>query len=147
MLRLLRRFFELSGAERRLILRAVCLVVGVRLGLSLLPSRVLLRQVNRHLGAAGPKPSIAPLPPDRIAWAVRVASRRVPHATCLTQALAAQLLLDHYGYPSRLHLGVARGKQGEFQAHAWVESGGLVVVGGQELDRYSQLPDLEKISR
>jgi hypothetical protein len=145
--RLARRFFALSGAERRLLIRAVSLVVAVRLGLSLLPSRVLLRHVSGRAGAPRSQSRVAAFSPAQIAWAVSAASRRVPHATCLTQALAAQLLLDWDGHPSRLCLGVARGSQGEFQAHAWVESGGLVVIGGQELERYSQLPDLETISR
>jgi hypothetical protein len=137
------RFLALSGAERWLILRAAWLVVGVRVGLSLLPSRVVLRQVN----GAEPRRSLGRVQPDRIAWAVRAASRRVPQATCLTQALAAQLLLAQYGYRSRLRLGVARGEQGDFQAHAWLECGGQIVIGGQDLGRYSPLPDLEKISR
>jgi hypothetical protein len=42
---------------------------------------------------------------------------------------------------------VARGVQGEFQAHAWLESGGLVVIGGQQLERYSQFPDLKVTSQ
>jgi hypothetical protein len=143
MLRVVRRFCAISGTERLLILRALCLVVGVRLGLSLLPSRVLLRHVNRQLGSASPKRLRAGLSSDQIAWAISAASRRVPRATCLTQALAAQLLLAYYGHQSRLHLGVARGEQGEFQAHAWLEVDGRIVIGGRQVDRFSRLPDLE----
>ena len=71
-------------------------------------------------------PSIA-----QLVWAVRSASVYVPHATCLTQALAAQVLLERCGYPTRLVIGVAPDHNGEaaFQAHAWLESEGVVVIG------------------
>jgi hypothetical protein len=69
---------------------------------------------------------------DSIAWAVTVASRYVPAATCLTQALAAQGLLAGRGHSARLCIGVARSAAGRFQAHAWVECAGRVVIGGAE---------------
>lgn len=64
--------------------------------------------------------------------------------TCLTQALAAQVLLERRGYPAQLHIGAVRGEQGQFQAHAWVESGGRIVIGGQERARYTPLFALGK---
>lgn len=67
--------------------------------------------------------------PERIAWAVQAASRYVPDAACLVQALAAQVLLARNGYQSDLRIGVAL-EQGVLQAHAWVESQGKVLIGG-----------------
>jgi hypothetical protein len=61
---------------------------------------------------------------------VRLASRYVPRATCLTQALTAQMLLGWAGLNSRLHIGVRL--DGKFEAHAWVEGPGRIVVGGRE---------------
>jgi hypothetical protein len=69
---------------------------------------------------------------DSIAWAVTVASRYVPAATCLTQALAVQGLLAGRGHPACLCIGLARSAAGRFQAHAWVECAGRVVIGGAE---------------
>jgi hypothetical protein len=74
----------------------------------------------------------------QIGWAVRVATRCVPDASCLPQALAAQVLLTWYGYASRLHIGVVL--EGRFEAHAWVECNGSIVVGGaNESARYTPI--------
>jgi len=53
------------------------------------------------------------------------------------------VLLTRRGYPTLLHIGVVRGKQEEFQAHAWVVTEGKVVIGGSELGRYAPLAVLE----
>ena len=53
---------------------------------------------------------------------------------CLTQALAGQVLLERYGYPALVHVGVTKkAKNGTFQAHAWLESDGKVVIGESEV--------------
>lgn len=74
-----------------------------------------------------------------VAWAVRSASRVVPRATCLTQALAAKLVLSRRGYASRLRIGVARGPARQLRAHAWLEANGLVVVGGSRIEDFTPL--------
>jgi hypothetical protein len=66
-------------------------------------------------------------------------SRRVPGASCLTQALAAQVLLAQSGYDSRVEIGVERNQHGRFQAHAWLVCGDEVVLGGAEAERYVPL--------
>jgi hypothetical protein len=73
-------------------------------------------------------------PPKQLAWGVLVVSSYVPCATCLTQALAGQVLLTHYGYSTVVRVGVTKvdGK-GTFQAHAWLESNGTVVIGESEV--------------
>jgi hypothetical protein len=52
-----------------------------------------------------------------------------------------KLLLGRVGYDASVRIGVARSDTGEFQAHAWVESGGEIVIGGSEssLQRYTPL--------
>jgi len=73
-----------------------------------------------------------------------VAGRHLPGAgTCLTQALAAHVLLRRQGYPTLLHIGVLRGEEGRLEAHAWLKSGDKVVIGGGELERYTVLALLE----
>jgi hypothetical protein len=41
-------------------------------------------------------------------------------------------MLGRHGHQSILRIGIARSQSGEFQAHAWVESNGMVVIGGSE---------------
>jgi hypothetical protein len=72
---------------------------------------------------------------------VQAAGRFVPAATCLAQALAAQVLLGRDGYESTLRIGVARGERRNFQAHAWLECQGMVVVGAVDtLPHFTPLP-------
>ena len=59
------------------------------------------------------------------------ALRRWPadRATCLPQAVTAEALLMWGGRPVELRIGVIKTDHGSLVAHAWVESGGRVVVG------------------
>jgi hypothetical protein len=43
-----------------------------------------------------------------------------------------QILLQQQGYPASLQIGVAKGRDGQLEAHAWVESQGQVVIGNLE---------------
>jgi hypothetical protein len=71
---------------------------------------------------------------EQLARDVRAVSSYVPRATCLTQALAGQVLLNHYGYCAHVHVGVTKAEgNGGFQAHAWLESDGTVVIGESEV--------------
>jgi hypothetical protein len=138
----LRRLRDLSPGDWLLLLRAFPLTVGIRLAVRLVPFRLLRRYVHSHRRAPRPgAPSV-----DRIAWAVLASARRVPDASCLTQALVAETLLHRAGHEAVFHLGVARPTDGAegLEAHAWVESGGRVVVGGGELDRFTRLPVPER---
>jgi hypothetical protein len=81
----------------------------------------------------------------RVVWAVEAAARRVPSATCLTQALAAKAMLNRRGFSIDLHIGVAKGSQGNLEAHAWIEYAKRVVIGGPEIKRYNRLLVLEEI--
>lgn len=144
----LRRFLRLPPGERALLLKAVAVVGGVRLGLSLLPASRVLRRAEKlgRVRESGRRAGGDGLTPDRIAWGVRTASRLVPGASCLTRALAARVLLGRYGHASRVVIGVAR-EGGEFGAHAWTEVEGRAVIGEREKERYRPLPDLERALR
>lgn len=138
----LRRFLRLRPADRRVLLFALLAVWTVRLGLWLLPFRVLrdlLARLTRQ------QPATAEASPQvvvgRVVWGVCTAARYVPSATCLTQALAAKVLLVRHGQPATVRIGVARGAAGQLQAHAWVEAYGNVLIGGSEssLSGYTRL--------
>lgn len=113
-----------------LLVQAVLLLGCIRLGLSLLPFRWVEGLVNR-LAPAPPEPEVRSfqnLP--WIVWAITRGSRLVPGATCLTQALAAQVLLNRRLIPATVHIGVRQDPRQGFKAHAWVSCGGAVVLGG-----------------
>jgi hypothetical protein len=137
--RIARRFLALDGSTQRLVLRALGTVIVVRAGLSLLPYRVMHRvtasravranALNRHSAA-------------RIAWAVEAVSRAVPRASCLTQALAATVLLASNGHASTLRVGVAKDPDGSLRAHAWIEYDGRAILGDPRADAFVPLPPL-----
>jgi hypothetical protein len=140
----IRRLVSLSSADRRLLVEAVLLLGLARIGLRLLPFGMLLRFIE----SAAPV-SVKCLPPpdvaDRSVWAVSVAGRRLRVLrTCLTQALAAQVLLRRSGYYTRLRLGVGRGSTGDLQAHAWLDSEGKILIGESELAGFTALPSLQE---
>ena len=124
-----RRFLRLPAADQALLVRSAVTLGAVRMGLWLLPHRFLRRILSAVTRREAP-PRGAQAPPDRIAWAVMVASRYVPStATCLPRALAAHVLLARSGHATQLRIGVARGADGAFEAHAWVASGEKILVG------------------
>ena len=68
----------------------------------------------------------------QICHAVSTASRNgVYRAKCLPQALVGWRLLARSHIPAELKLGVRKDRAG-FAAHAWVESGGRILLGGEE---------------
>lgn len=141
----LHKFLGLPPADRRLLLKAALLLGAIRLGLWLL-SFQSLRQLVARLAQTSTRLRDADLSSiSRVAWAVATVSRFMPKThTCLTQALATQVLLGRRGHPTHLRIGVARSPAGQLQAHAWVESEGLIVIGRlDDLARYSSLPPLD----
>jgi hypothetical protein len=139
-MRRLRSFLRLSSTERRLLVRAMVVVVVVRIALWLLSFQRLRLFVERRVSTPSRKPLA--MPPQRIAWAVSTVARYVPRASCLTQALAAQWLLGAVGQSGLLRIGVAKRGDGTFRAHAWLESSGGVLIGGGGLDDFSVFPPL-----
>jgi hypothetical protein len=138
----LHKFLRLPATDQRLLVKSALLLGAVRLGLWLLPFQTLRRLLARMIGGnttLQEETSIA-----KIAWAITVASWYVPAATCLTQALATQVLLGRQGRAATLRIGVVRSEVGQLQAHAWVEYQGSVVIGGIEApSRFTPLPPLE----
>lgn len=115
-----------------LLAQACFVVLRIRVALWLLPWRRVMAMVEPSR-LIGPGVSV-----DRLERAVRFASRLVPRATCLTQALALNHLLARHGHASTVQIGV-RNDDGRFAAHAWVEwSGGPLLSSATELTRYAR---------
>jgi Transglutaminase-like superfamily len=141
---LLRKYLCLPPTDRRFLVKSAWLLGVVRLGLWLLPFQHLRRLLARMAGETTPLHGVDQTSIERVSWAVAVASHYIPGATCLTQALATQVLLGQQGHAATLRIGVARGERGQFQAHAWVEYQGRVMIGGREApSRFTPLPPLE----
>jgi hypothetical protein len=142
-MRVLRKWANLPRPERRLLVRALPLVACVRVGLWVLPwhvTRRLTQRLSVTARTAGSSPQ-TDVDVDAVARAVSRAARRVPRATCLTQAIATSVMLGRRGVPATVRFGAARNPQGRFIAHAWVECQGRIVIGGvTSPQRYSAFP-------
>lgn len=129
------RFVGMPPSRRRLLVRALLAVSGFRVALTVLPWSRVRALATRRAGATGPPRSTR----EELAWSVSAVGRRL-RSTCLTDALALQALLLSEGHDATLRLGVAKSDTGKLEAHAWLESGGRVLIGGPESARFTELP-------
>lgn len=164
MLKLVAKFKQLKSCDRYLLIAAFMLLGAVRLGLWLMPFRLLFRflmqisspNVSNKIPNTGfHKPNSSPLSSlegspktvhqsyrvARIIWSINMASRCLPGNTkCLARALATQVLMNWHRYVSELHIGVNKTPEGTFRAHAWIEYQGKVIVGNlQDLTQFTPL--------
>ena len=141
-MRSLYKFIQLTPARKALHLKAVLLVALVRLGLWVLPFRMLKWIINRIGSHPLPHHGVQ-MSPDEIAAIVGAAARRIPHATCLTQAMSLHLLCRRRGYETFVRIGVGRDGESKFRAHAWVEREGKVIIGNlADLNTFLPLPSV-----
>jgi hypothetical protein len=74
-----------------------------------------------------------------VAQALRSASRRLPgKTTCLARALAGLWMLRRRRLGAVVHLGMRREAAG-LAAHAWLESAGGVVCGGEDMGDFTPI--------
>ena len=116
--RIARGMTFVSAVGVTLIVRCALLLVPYRILRGWMPVRARSGEIGNLLVA------------QRIVRDVERAARLVPRSTCLTRALAAQWLLALAGHGSSLHVGVVRHPGRPLEAHAWLESRGQVVLGG-----------------
>jgi hypothetical protein len=119
---------------------ALLYVVIIRLGLWIVP----YKRLDNWLLNFKPKDTTS-LSENKIrlkAEFVRLASRFVFDATCLTQALALRTILQRHGQSSDLKFGVDRDENQKLVAHAWIELNGKIIIGkNSEIRRYSVLAE------
>ena len=136
----LRKFFRLPVPERLLLVRAITLLAAVRVALWLFPFRVIQLISAKVVQTCATSRHGKQFPSERGVWALQAASCYVPHATCLTLALAGQLLIAFNGTSASVRIGVAKAGSRDFEAHAWLESEGKILIGGADADqRYTCL--------
>lgn len=122
-----RRFFGAGARERWVIVGSFVHVIFYRLALWILPFRFVKRWTSND-GATISDVDEAVV--GEIVRGVRFASRFIPDASCLTQALAARKLLARSGQRSDLKIGVSK-SDGDLEAHAWLEIDGRIILGKQ----------------
>jgi hypothetical protein len=135
------RFARLDGADKWLLLRATTWLAIARIMLVTMPFKRLSARLSVESDSAGAEPDLELL--KRIGFAVRVGANHVPwRSDCFPQTIAARMLLKRQGHASTIHIGVERVGDDELAGHAWLTCGETVVIGGGELDRYTELHSL-----
>lgn len=137
MMRHVRKFWRLSSAEKALLTQAFFWVGAIRLGLMMVSFQRILRLTERMVSSRRSEDPDHVEPKERgavvrrIVWAVMVAGRRiVPNRPCLTQALAARVMLQRRGITTTLRIGVKK-EEDVLAAHAWLEQDGRIIIGGE----------------
>ena len=133
---------DLTIREYGVLLITFAVVVAVRISLWLLPSRVIIQFASHLPGARHVSVEGGQTEASTIVWAVDAIARRMPSASCLTQALSGKLLLAWFGHRSELCLGVAHADDRSLRAHAWLEREGRPVLGGAGVHSMVRLPEL-----
>jgi hypothetical protein len=120
------RFWRLSGPERRLAVEAAMAVALTRMGLRVAGYSSWISLAAR---LTPNKKSFQPnkQPVERIATMLNATARHLPfQATCLERSIGLWWMLRRRGYYAELRLG-ARVAAERFEAHAWIERGGVVL--------------------
>jgi hypothetical protein len=128
--RQLRAFAQLTYRDQVLLLQAFMTLAMCR-------ARLFAQNIEA-LQAWANRPGHGDNPVHRLAWAVELASRRIPRTTCLCRALSLQRLLTKNGHSSELRIGVQKDND-RFGAHAWLVHRGQVLIGSSQLGRYELL--------
>lgn len=120
----LRLFVYLPLADKLLVLQTMAVVAAVRIGLKLLSfqqfRKVYAILITTKKSVTTPDKSI-----DRKVWAIQKVSGTLS-AVCLPQALALTYFLRK---DKGVELIVGVQKKEAFEAHAWVEKSGKVLIG------------------
>lgn len=117
---------DLRRADRLLVLEAMLALGLARLLVRILPFRVMAPWLSR----APDDGTCDDLLVARVRRAVTTSARNVPwSAVCLPQAMAAKVLLARRGCGSAFCLGAATDADGKLVSHAWLVTGGRIVVG------------------
>lgn len=129
-MRLLVKYFRLSREEKLTVLQVGFLLVLARLGLALLPYRVIKRWFEKWSGEATRARDSSYQ--RTLTWAGSGLGRYIlGDKPCLSQAIVVQALMRRAGLDSDLRIGVAKDEKGTFLAHAWLECDGAVILGGR----------------
>jgi hypothetical protein len=147
--RLLRKLWQLSWADRFLLVEAWIQLGAARFTLLTTPFRRIAPRLGRQQ-----RPPPAPtqggstfLPTAaRVAWAVETMSRHTPwESACLAQAIAGKYMLRRRGVASALYLGTRKDEHSQLLAHAWLRVGARIVLGGSGHDTFTALAAFDEL--
>jgi hypothetical protein len=120
---------RLRGYGRRLALLVVILwlLVEIRLRLWMHPYRNVRAWAD--VQATRPRGRFRDVDHTWVTRWIGRLGRLVPKGTCLVRALTLQILMGRRGIPVEIVFGAKFGTTKKFEAHAWVEYRGRILIG------------------
>jgi hypothetical protein len=130
---------RISIQDLGLFAEAWILLATARLTLVFIPFRKIAPKLGKNITEQLPFPTAEKViyGQQDISIAIKRASLRSPWRTaCFEQALAAKIMLKNRRIVSVIYFGVQK-KKDVLLAHAWLESGGMIVTGGKDISPFS----------
>jgi Transglutaminase-like superfamily len=146
--RKLRRFGQVGGRRRALLIEAAIWLLLARVALLAVPFPTLARRLGAFVPPTDERVTLAGRDAslrdaqlaEEIGWATVRAARHVPFkAVCLPQAMAARIMLGRRGVASVLHFGAAKGRDRPIDAHAWLDAAGIEVTGYPVAGQFAEI--------
>lgn len=135
-------FIKLSSRNKLLAFESLFWVTIIRIMVWVFPFTFVQKSAKKMANSISRKdqnPNTR-IPIYQIKFMITMAASFVPRATCLVQALAGYILFSKYSYTTQIKIGVLN-EEGVFEAHAWLEHGGNVVLGESEKN-YKTIMDI-----
>ncbi|TLV01168.1 lasso peptide biosynthesis B2 protein [Dyadobacter luticola] len=119
---------KLSFSEKLIFLKAAICLILIKCALTVLPFPIF-RKLFHGLTSSKSTKEFKPEKVQQIAWSVDTAANILPfELLCLPRALATKYLLRKM--PSlTLEIGIEVNPAKKFEAHAWVEKNGRIIIG------------------
>ena len=136
---LVARISALDASDTRVLGSAALRLIAWRIALGLLPFRVVHGMLMRSTVRGS-----ARIKPERAAWAIAAAARRMPGTKCLARSFALLSLLRAYGADGEVRIGVMRSGARGMAAHSWVESGGFPLEDPSSLRDFVAFPSVRR---
>lgn len=146
------RFWRLSRRDRSTVIESAAVIMATRAGLRVLGYRRLKSILAKLASALVTHPSnsdpdstnralMVSAPADFERLIASAARRLFFQSTCLERSIGLWWLLRRHDFDAEIHIG-GRKDGDRFEAHAWVESGGVVLSDvGDEHQRYATFVD------
>jgi hypothetical protein len=113
----------------------ICIAIA-RCMLIFMPFRKIAPLLGKSVTASDTVNTKTSLRPERISAAIRRAAAWSPwRAKCFEQALAGKIMLTCRNMSGIVFFGINK-VGGDLQAHAWLESEGVVITGGKEASQF-----------
>jgi hypothetical protein len=138
----LQKLAAINWRDRILLVEAWLCLSAARACLLMVPFRKIAAHLGRQFPPDHTTGPATPVPPDarRISWAVDVMSRRTPwESACLAQAIAGKFMLRRRRIVSWLFLGTRKDAAGNLAAHAWLQIGPEILLGGAGRESFTAL--------